>query len=123
MVFGTAQKLRAFPPELRARYQQAWARPGALTGGLNYYRALDLPGQSMGPSLRLKATMRLPEMPVTVPTLVIWGEKDPALLPGNLDGLEAYVPDLRVERLPAASHWVVHEEPEQVLRLIHRWLL
>ena len=51
---------------------------------------------------------------MNVPTLVIWGEKDRALLIGNLDGLEKFVPDLRVKRIPEGSHWVVHEYPELV---------
>jgi pimeloyl-ACP methyl ester carboxylesterase len=29
-------------------------------------------------------------------------------------GLEAYIPDLKLVLLPNASHWVVHEEPERV---------
>ena len=45
-----------------------------------------------------------------MPTLVIWGEKDPYILTGNLIGLERYVPKLTVERIPDATHWVVHEK-------------
>jgi pimeloyl-ACP methyl ester carboxylesterase len=52
---------------------------------------------------------------VRVPTTVLWGEADHALLPGLLTGLEAWVPDLRVHRLPEASHWIVHEQPEWVI--------
>ena len=48
--------------------------------------------------------------------------RDQALLPGNLDGLEACVPDLRIERLPEASHWVMHEEPERLNRLIREFI-
>ena len=49
---------------------------------------------------------------------MIWGERDQALLPGNLDGLEALVEDLRVRRVPDASHWIVHERPQLVNALI-----
>ena len=49
---------------------------------------------------------------VAVPTLVIWGERDEALLTANLDGLEDVVADLRVVRIPDGSHWVVHEQPD-----------
>ena len=59
---------------------------------------------------------------VRVPTLVIWGERDRALLPGNLEGLERFVPDLRVRRVPHASHWVVHEEPDLVNGAIREFL-
>jgi len=57
-----------------------------------------------------------------VPTLVVWGEQDHALLPGNLVGLEAVVNDLRIERLADASHWIIHERPLQVIDAIERFL-
>ena len=53
-----------------------------------------------------------------VPTLVIWGEADVALLPALLDGLEAYVPRMRLVRVPGATHWIVHEQPALVAREI-----
>ena len=59
---------------------------------------------------------------VRVPTLVVWGMRDQALLPGNLDGLQDCVPDLRIERLARASHWVMHEEPEKLNRLIREFI-
>ncbi len=57
-----------------------------------------------------------------VPTLVIWGEQDTALLPGLLDGLDQCVPDLRVARIPEGSHWVVHEFPDRIAALIRDFL-
>jgi pimeloyl-ACP methyl ester carboxylesterase len=59
---------------------------------------------------------------VRVPTLVIWGELDQALLPGNLDGLELYVDDLTLKRIPDATHWIVNEQPELVNSLIREFL-
>jgi len=96
----------------RAAYREAWSQPGALTGGLNYYRAAGA-GPSGGDGAHLI---------VRVPTLVIWGERDEALLAGNLVGLERFVPDLTIERIPDGSHWVVHEQPERVNRLIRDFL-
>ena len=32
-----------------------------------------------------------------------------------LDGLEAFVPDLRIVRVPGATHWIIHERPELVI--------
>jgi len=105
--------------EDRAAYVAAWSQPGALTGGLNYYRASPLhppeAGSAQGaPDLALDPA----RFYVHVPTLVIWGERDQALLPGNLDGLDAHVSDLSVIRVPDASHWIVHEQPGLVNRLI-----
>jgi pimeloyl-ACP methyl ester carboxylesterase len=59
---------------------------------------------------------------VTVPTLVIWGEQDRALLTGNLSGIEEFVPNVRVHRIPDASHWVVQEQPDVVNRLIREFV-
>ncbi len=59
---------------------------------------------------------------VKVPTLVIWGELDQALLVVNLNGLEEYVDELTVERIPDGSHWVVHEQPELVNSMIREFI-
>ena len=75
----------------------AWFQTGALTSGLNYHRAA-------------RFVPVLLVCPTLTPTLVLWGEKDTALLLGNLEGLE-YVLKLTVRRIPGGSHWVVHEQP------------
>jgi pimeloyl-ACP methyl ester carboxylesterase len=49
---------------------------------------------------------------VAVPTLVIWGMKDAALLPLQLDGLDALVEDLTIVRLPGAGHFAPWEAEE-----------
>jgi len=59
---------------------------------------------------------------VRVPTRVVWGMQDHALLPGLLDGLEEFVPDLHVTRVPGASHWIVHERPQLIVQEIERAL-
>ena len=110
----------------RQKYIEAWSQPGALTGGLNYYRASPLyPPTSEEDQKSIKAVMDLPHemFEVKVPTLVIWGEQDQALLPGNLDGMAEYVADLTVERIPDATHWVVHEQPELVNSLIRKFIV
>jgi pimeloyl-ACP methyl ester carboxylesterase len=90
-----------FTPADAAVLRASWREPGALTGGLNYYRAL-----GVLPALRMR--------PIAVPTTVIWGERDRYLLPGHLDGLERHVPRLSMVRVPDASHWIVHEQPALV---------
>ncbi len=115
-----------FTEEDRAAYLAAWSQPGALTGGLNYYRAARVGPPPSGaepahePPLRLPRD--LPSLVVKVPTLVIWGEQDRHLLTGNLDGLERFVPDLKIERVPDGSHWVVHERPELVNAAIRKFI-
>ncbi len=57
-----------------------------------------------------------------VPTLVIWGEKDTALLTSNLSGLDEVVPKLTIKRIPDGTHWVVRERAPEVNRLIREYL-
>ena len=90
------------------RYIQAIGQPGALTAGINYYRALMRSGRG---SLR---RVRRIEQPV----LVIWGERDRYLGKELAEPPVAWVPNARVERLPAASHWVHNDEPERVNQLL-----
>ncbi len=98
--------------EDRTAYATAWSQPGALTGGLNYYRASPLKPPASSEDARSDwAALDPAALVVHVPTLVIWGERDRALLTGNLDGLDQFVPDLTVKRIPDGSHWVVHEQP------------
>ena len=68
------------------------------------------------------AVNRFPAETVPHATLVIHGERDIALLTGLLDGLEQCVPQLRTERLPEASHWVMEEYPAEVNRLIREFI-
>jgi epoxide hydrolase 4 len=98
----------AFSDEDIEQYVTALARPRALTAALNYYRA------SLGSELGAYARSAL----IEAETLVIWGERDPALGIELLDGLERVAPRLRVQRLPDAGHWVQNEAPEEVSRLL-----
>ena len=106
-------------PEVREQYRQAWANEGrGLTGGLNYYRASPLRPPTGADDPVHQVT--LPDDAVTsrVPTTVLWGERDKALLPELLDGLARWVPQLHIERVPEATHWIVHEQPGRVAELI-----
>jgi pimeloyl-ACP methyl ester carboxylesterase len=98
------------------RYREAACRPGALTAMLNYYRA------GFREELREQAGRLLggkrPGNVVRAPTLLLWGEQDPALDVELTEGVERWVPDLRVERLPEATHWVQNDAPEAVTELL-----
>lgn len=90
------------------RYVAAMARPGALTAAVNYYRALLC--SPSGTRALLKK--------VEAPTLVIWGEKDAFLSRELAEPGPLWVPNLRVERLPDASHWVAEDRPDEVNALL-----
>jgi epoxide hydrolase 4 len=108
--------------EVKAKYIEAWSQPGAVAGGLNYYRCSPLypptaedPGAS---AIQIDAQRVM----VHVPVLVIWGEADGALLPSLLDGLDQYVADLTIKRIPTGSHWVIHEQPDLINQCIRAFI-
>ncbi len=103
------------PDDLIQLYRRQACEPGALTAMLNYYRAA-LRG---GGALRQR---RLGYPPVSVPTLVIWGIRDQALVSENLDGLNEVVDDLTVVRVADAGHFVHEDKPELVTREMLMWL-
>jgi pimeloyl-ACP methyl ester carboxylesterase len=111
-----------FTEEDRQAYLQAWAQPGALTGSLNYYRAGRLVPAEEGGGAPGTVSRDLTAYRVNVPTLVIWGEQDTYLLTGNLTGMEPFVPNLTIKRVADGSHWVVHEQPQEVNRLIRAFV-
>jgi epoxide hydrolase 4 len=106
----------------RAAYHEAWAQPGALRGGLNYYRAARMGEQVASGGVPEEYASKITSQTVTVPTLVIWGENDTALLPTLTRGLSEWVPELRVEIVPGAGHWVPYERPDEVNALIREFV-
>ena len=100
----------AYTPQETDRYIQAWSRPGAATGMINYYRS-----SVRTPPKKAEAQIH----PVKAPTLVIWGQRDRYLGPELAEPEHDDVPNLdRVERLPDASHWVHHDEADRVNQLL-----
>jgi pimeloyl-ACP methyl ester carboxylesterase len=102
----------AFRDEDIAAYKRALRKPGALTGPLHYYRA----------ALRYPRDLYGPPQAIPVPTLLIWGQRDPYLSVHLTEGLDRWVPDLRIERIPDASHWVQNDVPDRVNRLLIHFL-
>ena len=109
-----------FTAKIETEYERCWAR--GLEGGLNYYRATPLVPPSATQSGALAWTPKPEDITVKVPTLIIWGMQDTALLPSLLDGIEQWVPDVRIERVPGASHWIVHEQTDVVEQAIRRFV-
>src|SRR5205085_12265723 len=99
--------------ELKARYRAIW--DASLTGGLNYYRASPLRPPREGDPGATAVTIPRELLTVDIPTLVLWGMQDAALLPELVEGLEEYVPRLTLEKVEEASHWIVHEKPRLVI--------
>lgn len=85
------------------RYREAWARPGAATAMIHWYRAI----------LRSRPE-RLPSLRVSVPTLLLWGTEDRFLSREMAQPSIDLCDDGRLEFFEGTSHWIQHEEPERV---------
>jgi pimeloyl-ACP methyl ester carboxylesterase len=99
---------------LRQRYREVWSQ--GLDGALNYYRASPLRPPASPADTDLQQLVLPPSVVnVAVPTTVLWGDDDHALLPGLLAGLADWVPGVQIHRHAGASHWIVHEQPAWVV--------
>jgi pimeloyl-ACP methyl ester carboxylesterase len=96
--------------ELR-RYRRAWSQPGAFPSMLNWYRAM------------VRCPPRLPAMPrITPPTLIIWGARDKFLDRAMAQPSIDLCDNGRLVLMEDATHWVQHEKPNEVNRLIEAFL-
>jgi pimeloyl-ACP methyl ester carboxylesterase len=123
-LFGATMDMSWLTPERRARYLEAWSRPGAMRAMVNWYRATPLkvarPGHPIAPA-------DLPPMPpaamrIAMPHLLLWGEADSALRPESRDGLAELCDDLTVVDIPGADHWILHQRPDAVTAEVRRFM-
>jgi pimeloyl-ACP methyl ester carboxylesterase len=97
----------AFTDEDIDHYKEAF-RTSGLRGPLNYYRA----------ALRYRRDVFGPPQTVNVPTLVIWGQRDPFMSASVNEHLSQWVPNVHVHTIADASHWVQNDTPNQVNGLL-----
>ncbi|HEX2174192.1 MAG TPA: alpha/beta hydrolase [Dehalococcoidia bacterium] len=108
---GSARR-HTFTPADLAVYRAAITVPGAARAALAYYRALPRRLRSVDDWSRR----------IECPTLVLWGERDPALDLALLDELDRWVPNLTVRTFPGATHWIPEDAPDEVNRALLDWL-
>jgi len=106
--------------DVKAQYREVWSQ--GLTGALNYYRASPLRPPREADAAAAAITLPKSMLDILVPTLVLWGMNDIALPPSLVDGLEDYIPDLRLQRIADGSHWLVHEQPALVAQSLLAFL-
>jgi len=122
-----------FNNEIKTKYKQVWQQSGAINGMLQYYRAIpqlaatnkdDSKHQNLTTNGPVKSTaeMKIPNICINVPTLILWGEEDQAFVNENLNGLEDYVPNCTIERFVNTSHWLMHEKPLEINCAITRFI-
>ena len=98
---------------VKDQYRALW--DAGLRGACNLYAVTPLKPPLEGQSLDAIPLLPRERLTVDVPTLVLWALDDSALLPGLLNGLDDYVPALEVVKVPGATHWIVHEQPQRVI--------
>jgi pimeloyl-ACP methyl ester carboxylesterase len=110
------------PAGERQHYLDDWKQPGVLTAMLNWYRASKLVVPKPGEEAKAPLWTHAPFPKLRMPTLVVWGLKDPALLPVQLEGLHDLVEDLRIVTSTSAGHFITWEEPGTVTAAIRDFL-
>lgn len=107
---GQAVRKGAFTAEDTQLYEVALQKPGVLAAALNCYRQL------LSPANLWRYWRRSPE-PVTVPTLVLWGEEDTLLSTKLTEGLENLIKaPFKLKFVPDCGHWIQQEAPQTVNR-------
>jgi pimeloyl-ACP methyl ester carboxylesterase len=113
----------ALIPELEKRqYIADWSQPGAFSAMLNWYRGSRVVVPPPGVTVPLPDWLLRAFPAVKLPTLVIWGMKDAALLPIQLDGLDKLVDDLTIVRLANVGHFAPWEAGEKVAAALEPFL-
>ena len=114
-------KFRDLPHFTKAHdesFREALAIPGAVDGGINWYRAnipllQDLEEAECWPS---------PTASTPVPALLIWGETDTTFVAEFIDELDQYANNLEVKRLPDIGHTPMLEAPSLTTSIIEEFL-
>lgn len=95
------------PPNVVEHFARSLSRPGRLTAALNYYRA------NFSDSRSWRALAQ--GVKVTAPTVLLWGDQDPALGRHGVEGTARHVEGpYRLEVLEGAGHWLQFERPDEV---------
>jgi len=110
------------PAEERRYYLDDWSQPGVLTTMLNWYRASKMVVPEPGEEATAPLWTRMPFPRLKMPVLVVWGLKDTALLPVQLEGLNDLIEDLRVVTSTTAGHFITWEEPGTVTSAIRDFI-
>ncbi len=97
--------------EEREYYVNAFTKTG-FTGAINWYRNWS----------RNWRDIEGTDPVITIPTLFIGAADDVVVAPAHIDAMKPFVRNLTVEILEPCGHWTQQERPDDVNRLIMRWL-
>jgi pimeloyl-ACP methyl ester carboxylesterase len=110
------------PETEKRQYIADWSQPGAFNAMLNWYRGSRVIVPPPGVTIPLPDVLLRAFPKVQVPTLVIWGLQDRALLPVQLEGLDQLIDDLTIVRLPGAGHFAPWEAGDEVASALRPFL-
>jgi pimeloyl-ACP methyl ester carboxylesterase len=120
--FAGHTDLSKIPEAEKQQYLADWSQPGGMLPMLNWYRATKLVVPPPGIAVPIPDVLLRAFPKIHVPTLVIWGMRDPALLPIQLEGLDELVDDLCIVKLPRAGHFAPWEAGEEVADALRDFL-
>lgn len=109
-------------PDDLAHYQDYWSRPGAPTAMLNWYRASPMIVPAVDEICERPAMLDATFPKLQMPVLVIWGMKDVALKPCQIEGLDDLIDDLTLIPIDA-GHFTPWEAPDAVNAAMRAWLV
>lgn len=120
--FSEHVDLATIPEMEKRQYLAEWSQPGTMNAMLNWYRAARMVVPPPVLEVPLPDWLLRAFPTIEVPTLVVWGMRDPALLPIQLDGLDTLVDDLTIVRVPDAGHFIPWERPRPVIEALRPFL-
>lgn len=83
-----------------------------FTGGLNWYRNINVMGQIMADA----------KWEIDVPCLYVGAEHDVILRPSSADGMEDFIDDLEKVTIMDCGHWTQQEKPDELNKILIDWL-
>ena len=108
MLVGSGRK-STFSADDLTQYKKAWSQPGALTGMVNWYRAIFR--RSFKYAFQRKNILA---RRVKVPTLMLWGKRDVALSHEMVEPSIELCEQGEAVLFEKATHWVQHDEADEV---------
>lgn len=121
-LFSANMDLSWMTKEMQEDYKTEWKRGDRFKTMVHWYRASPIEVPKPGETLQNPPVAPKERLMVNCPHLLIWADGDTALLPESTEGLEDYAPDLTRVTVEGADHWLLHQKPQEVARIVRDWM-